>query len=194
MKLFYFIFGLSFFCWFPISSRYPKYRYLVSPLRWIFWDIPTHAEWAFQELRNEAQKWREGTIEEKINERFWMEENQGDNKPEYSGIAVPPEGEFGDGSEEEAMEEGEEWYDAVETLEQPLSNEHELASFKCRYGHHLGRLVIYPSGIRFVGFRKHRVLWNRPWWEFVEMKKVCHAKLLFYLAVWTDHDLSLGSH
>ena len=35
------IVGLLFFFSFPISSRYPKYRYLVSPLKWLLWNIPT---------------------------------------------------------------------------------------------------------------------------------------------------------
>ena len=48
MKTFWFIAGGAFFiCW-PISSRYPKYRYLVSPFKWVLWDIPTHAEFSFQ--------------------------------------------------------------------------------------------------------------------------------------------------
>lgn len=32
--------GAFFLCW-PISSWYPRYRYLVSPFKWVFWDIPT---------------------------------------------------------------------------------------------------------------------------------------------------------
>lgn len=42
IKIFWFILGGSFFlCW-PISSLYPKYRYLVSPFKRVLWDIPTH--------------------------------------------------------------------------------------------------------------------------------------------------------
>ncbi|KAI9857041.1 MAG: hypothetical protein M1813_008647 [Trichoglossum hirsutum] len=44
MKLFWFIIGGSFFACWPISSRYPRYRYLVSPIKWVLWDIPTHRE------------------------------------------------------------------------------------------------------------------------------------------------------
>ena len=41
MKIFWFVCGGAFFlCW-PISSMYPKYRYLVSPIKWILWGIPT---------------------------------------------------------------------------------------------------------------------------------------------------------
>lgn len=33
--------GVMFFVLFPISSRYPQYRPVVSPLTWLFWKIPT---------------------------------------------------------------------------------------------------------------------------------------------------------
>jgi len=33
--------GVMFFALFPISSRYPHYRLVVSPLTWLFWKIPT---------------------------------------------------------------------------------------------------------------------------------------------------------
>ena len=36
--------GLVFFGLFPIGSRYPDYRLLVSPAKWLFWNIPNHGE------------------------------------------------------------------------------------------------------------------------------------------------------
>ena len=33
--------ALMFFGTFPIASRLPQYRHLVSPLTWFFWKIPT---------------------------------------------------------------------------------------------------------------------------------------------------------
>lgn len=51
MNAFWFIVGLVFFgCW-PISSLYPRYRLLVSPIKWGFWDIPTYPEWSLQYLQ-----------------------------------------------------------------------------------------------------------------------------------------------
>ena len=44
LRIVYFVAGGAFFfCW-PIASRYPQYRFLVSPLRWVFWDVPTHGK------------------------------------------------------------------------------------------------------------------------------------------------------
>ncbi|KIV86436.1 hypothetical protein PV11_02048 [Exophiala sideris] len=54
MKLVWFIVGGGFFVTFPIATNFPKYRYLVSHMRWIFWDIPTHAELAILRLQEKA--------------------------------------------------------------------------------------------------------------------------------------------
>lgn len=54
VKLVWFIIGGGFFCTYPIASRYPKYRMLVSHWRWMFWDIPTHAELAILRLQEKA--------------------------------------------------------------------------------------------------------------------------------------------
>jgi hypothetical protein len=41
MKVFWFLVINTFFLGFPVSSRQPQYRFLVSPARWMFWDIPS---------------------------------------------------------------------------------------------------------------------------------------------------------
>jgi hypothetical protein len=54
MKLFWFLVGGGFFFTYPIGTRFPRYRMLVSPLRWIMWDVPTHAELAILRLQEKA--------------------------------------------------------------------------------------------------------------------------------------------
>lgn len=51
--------GIAFFGLFPISSRYPDYRLLASPFRWLFWKIPTHAEWAVKQLQAKGARFNE---------------------------------------------------------------------------------------------------------------------------------------
>ncbi|KAF1831184.1 hypothetical protein BDW02DRAFT_64433 [Decorospora gaudefroyi] len=46
--------GLTFFFLFPISVHFPQYRLLVSPARHLFWNIPTHAEWAIKFMQAEG--------------------------------------------------------------------------------------------------------------------------------------------
>ncbi|KAF2220621.1 hypothetical protein BDZ85DRAFT_203882, partial [Elsinoe ampelina] len=43
---------LAFFLSRPIASRHPQYRHVVNALMWIFWEIPTDAEWSFSYLRS----------------------------------------------------------------------------------------------------------------------------------------------
>jgi hypothetical protein len=54
MKLVSFIAGGAFFLTYPLSATFPKYRLLVSHWRWVFWDIPTHAELAILNLQKKA--------------------------------------------------------------------------------------------------------------------------------------------
>jgi hypothetical protein len=54
MKVVWFIVGLGFFFTYPIGTRFPKYRMVVSAWRWIMWDIPTHAELAILKLQQKA--------------------------------------------------------------------------------------------------------------------------------------------
>jgi len=61
--------GFVFFALFPISSRYPRYRLLLSPKTLLFWKIPTHAEWAIstlvsQRAMNNKIQAREGPVPE----------------------------------------------------------------------------------------------------------------------------------
>ena len=39
--------GIVFFGLFPIASRYPQYRLLASPMKWLFWKIPTDGKQRF---------------------------------------------------------------------------------------------------------------------------------------------------
>lgn len=46
--------GITFFGLFPISVRFLDYRLLVSPLKRVLWNIPTHAEWAIKFAQDKA--------------------------------------------------------------------------------------------------------------------------------------------
>ena len=44
VKITQFIMGVIFFGLFPLATRYPQYRLLASPLKWLLWRIPTDGE------------------------------------------------------------------------------------------------------------------------------------------------------
>ncbi|KAF8253030.1 hypothetical protein K440DRAFT_627205 [Wilcoxina mikolae CBS 423.85] len=148
MRIIFFILGIVFFFSFPISSYYPKYRYLVSPFKWAFWSVPTNAEWAFAELRLEAQNNRERLIAAKVDAEL---------EPEW---------------EEEGEEsDAESFVSAASYGDSPLSGEEQIASFRCRFGRHTGRMYISPPGLRYESGRG-KILWWKEWKDLVEVRKV----------------------
>jgi len=46
---------LLFFVDAPLEKRFPKYRHIIVPVHWIFWDVPTMTETAFAHLRKRAE-------------------------------------------------------------------------------------------------------------------------------------------
>ncbi|RPB12489.1 hypothetical protein P167DRAFT_545402 [Morchella conica CCBAS932] len=182
LKATYFGLGVAFFAWFPISSRYPKYRLVVSPVRWLFWNIPTHAEWAFQELSAEAEKNREKITAKDVEKA--LVKNQQAEPPDCvdsinSGTVMLPAAAAADGTGSLTSTLAEEQRDtavlavAEQKLARPLdAYVREYATFNCRCGLNLGKLVIHPSGLRFESLRKRRTIWDRAWIELVEIKKV----------------------
>jgi hypothetical protein len=48
--------GFTFFCLFPLATNFPEYRLLVSPTKRIFWNIPTHPEWAIKYIQAEGTR------------------------------------------------------------------------------------------------------------------------------------------
>lgn len=139
-----FLIGICFFGSFPIASRYPKYRFLVSPLKWAFWNVPTNAEWAFAELRLAAQNKREDVIFHKI-----------DTGDEDSDVFVSA---------------GEEEIPGEDLLlgDSPLKGEDAVSAFEGRHGHRKARLEIVTEGIRLVVGGD---VLMREWWQMKGLRK-----------------------
>ncbi|KAL8769398.1 MAG: hypothetical protein Q9209_004626 [Squamulea sp. 1 TL-2023] len=165
MKIASFIIGGTFFfCW-PIASRYPKYRYLVSPLKWVLWDIPTDAEWSFQYLRRNAQKTREKLIE-RVADRVYRF-GKGDSRAsccyvlsqEVPNINVDSVG----------PDEDEDWHSTNSST--GILDGFDIVSYRAFLQGVVGRLFIYSGGIRFVRSFKRKELWRRSFLELVEMRK-----------------------
>ncbi len=54
VRLVWLIVGGGFFFTFPVSANFPKYRLVLSHWRWIFWNVPTHAELGILNLQKKA--------------------------------------------------------------------------------------------------------------------------------------------
>ena len=166
---------LYFFFSRPISSLYPRYRHLVSPIKWIIWEIPTHAEWAFRYLRSEAQNARAAIIEHRVTEKYLAEEIH-PAAPAYGGdLELPNITRTISGEEKAAME-----YDSDDsatsyrttTSSASAIGSQELLSFRCRWRSYIGRLILSGSGLKFVSALPSRSeQWSRSYLELVEMRK-----------------------
>ena len=171
MQIFWFVVGGAFFfCW-PVSSHYPKYRYLVSPFKWVLWDIPTNAEWSFIYLRRQAQITRERIIEKKVEEREFREPVL----DEYTGrmMTVPQikvEGRDSKDDDDDDDDDDEGWYSACSTVS--VLEASDIRSFRCQSHNVIGRLVIYSKGVRFVRSLSKKELWRRNYLDLAEMRKV----------------------
>ena len=189
MKIVWFIVGGSFFlCW-PIASLFPKYRYLVSPFKWVLWDIPTHgkeflfltssmliihakAEWSFQYLRRQAQAAREQMIKSKI-ESGHSHELANPAIDQYTGrmTTVPKikiEGD--DSAEDEGDDDDEGWFSASSTTS--VLEASDIRSFRAQSGSSIGRLIVFTKGIRYVRSLPRKELWRQNYLDLAEMRKV----------------------
>lgn len=173
MKIVWFIAGGTFFlCW-PIASLYPKYRYLVSPFKWVLWDIPTHAEWSFQYLRREAHIVREERIKLKIDGEHSREMNDA-KRAGYTGLItkmprIQVEGPEYEGGEE-APTDSEDWQSA--TSASSVLEDVDFRSFRAYFEDARGHIVVFSDGVRFIKrFRKTKI-WTVPFIELSEMRKV----------------------
>lgn len=183
MKIVWFIVGGAFFlCW-PVSSHYPKYRYLVSPFKWVLWDIPTNAEWSFIYLRRQAQITRERIIERKVEEDHFRE--LANPAVKYTGrVTRVPKikikgSDSGDEDDNDEVDDGDDddegWYSACSTTS--VLEASDIRSFRCQSHKVIGRLVIYSKGVRFVRSLPKKELWRRNFLELAEMRKVEGSKM-----------------
>ena len=179
VKITGFVAGGSFFlCW-PIASHHPRYRYLVSPFKWVLWDIPTDAEWSFQYLRQRAQVSREQIIKGKVEDAHRSEEanptrviyaGQTSAMPAIS-LAVTDDG---NEAHDADVDDDESWHSADSSSS--VLETTDIMSFRARSEGHIGRLVVYANGIRFVRSIKKRELWKRSFLELAEMRKLEGSK------------------
>ncbi|TVY55057.1 hypothetical protein LCER1_G007475 [Lachnellula cervina] len=146
MKVIWLIIGMTFFvCW-PISSLYPRYRLLVSPLKWLFWDIPTHAEWSFQYLHERCAVAREAILSKPSDNNYVRTgaepSNDSDSESFYSSHSVP------------------------------IDEEIDIMSFSCVYLHVPGRFIISTTAIRFVSSTPLSYeSFHKPYSSLVEISK-----------------------
>lgn len=173
MKIVYFIAGGSFFLCYPVASRYPKYRYLVSPFKWVLWDIPTHAEWSFRYLRRKGQEAREQMIKEKV-EQIHSRESAEPATGKYTGRldTIPKVRIEADDAVDDSPYDSDDsgFYSASSTTS--ILESSDVRSFSAHCEGVAGRFIVFSRGIRFVRSLKKKELWRHDFLELEEMRKV----------------------
>lgn len=152
MNVFWFVVGLIFFgCW-PISSLHPRYRLLVSPLKWAFWDVPTYPEWSFQYLQ------ARGSL-------ALLEINT--HASENLQVRVGTSDASAD-----AIGKIEKHFQTLNSAD--MDGGHDILSFGCTFHHVPGRLIISSKTLRFEAL-VHSIMpcesFHRPYSELIEMSK-----------------------
>lgn len=137
----------------PVASHYPRFRRTVSPVSYVFWDLPTHAQWSFRYLNNKAQEMRERTIRRALG-------NNDIEEPDAREATIDGDEIFVDAP-------------SFPTDNPPLAErEVYFLTFRCRYHGVPGRLGISPSGISFIRLFPAKELWSRHFHEISEMRKI----------------------
>jgi len=156
----------------PVGSRFPKYRHLVSPLRLMFWDVPTNAEWTFQYLQEKARETRMNMLNNALERR----EAEG-AVPHASSTPIDLASVRNARPDTHARYDRDDGSDEYESASSSLSASNllestDIISFKGTYNGTRGRLIIQSDGLRFVRTLASKQLWYRPFSDLLEMRKI----------------------
>lgn len=161
--------GVLFFGLFPIASRIPQYRLLASPMKWLFWKVPTDgklrsgdtcdllhtdllyiAEWAIARLQAEASHRKEA-----------LRQADGSSGPNQEEKAVNNPNDPGEGQNQEV----------------------NLGNFHCTSQSHHGDLCVTSRGVKYKTAVRSHILWELRFDDLSMLQKVGAGEgLVFVLA------------
>jgi len=157
--------GITFFALFPIGSRFPEYRLLASPVKWLLWNIPTHgitfiftcwilrsngnlAEWAIITLQAEGQRHRDA------------------NSSSRSKVNANPSGhQHSPTSPDEVHLDSQN-----EDLEPSAHNDY--GSYSCSHSNKPGKLILNATGVRFITSIGHKQSFSLTYAHIERLEKV----------------------
>ncbi|CRG87488.1 Pre-mRNA-processing-splicing factor 8 [Talaromyces islandicus] len=143
MKVFWFISINTFFlCW-PIASRYPQYRYIVSPIRWVFWDIPSHPDWAIRFLQKHEILRRHEMCTHELSHGGYYSRKAAEQKESFEDAVERQEQRA-----EDELRDGKDSNSKYSTDMDSCTSSISFAVF--RHGHQ-GHLIISSEGLSFIG-------------------------------------------
>lgn len=155
LKMFWAILGIIFFLLWPISSLYPRFRLLVSPMKIALWGVPNHPEWCFQYLQERAAVVREGLVLHAPDGDLTLNGQDGLSRLESLNIDSD--------------------HDSFHSVGSTGADDHlDILSFVCTYRHIPGRFIVSTYGLRFeatLGKPLPHEGFIKSYAELVEMSK-----------------------
>ncbi|KAI9717850.1 MAG: hypothetical protein M1828_007089 [Chrysothrix sp. TS-e1954] len=167
-----------------------RYRHVVANLRWIYWNIPTHPELAFEQLRAQAQQTLDAIRDQTVQDQKTADSFPLPSKRELSRqastieIEPPSSDSSSDASSIQSFHSAAAQQENLATNAIDTLHERPVISFKGHSHFHDGLLVLTSVGMRFERRRKVRkhltsepattpreVLWSRSYIDLLELQK-----------------------
>jgi hypothetical protein len=138
--------GVFFFLW-PIATLHPRYRLLVSPIKWVLWDVPTHAELCFQYLQERSNVVKEALFAGRYQQRQKAEQ-----------IAI------------RNVYDSDDSFHSAKDIQ--LDENKDVLSFGCTFENRPGHFIISTNTVRFqsrIASDKHTFI--HPLQNMIEISK-----------------------
>ncbi|KAK4556243.1 hypothetical protein LTR86_006940 [Recurvomyces mirabilis] len=162
IRVFWLSCGLYFFLSRPISTNYPRFRHVVDPMRWMYWDSPTMSEGGFRYLREQTT----ASLNWPLDPQLELDAR-----------------EHGDPDDED--DEMEVFFDCLSTPHTaggdllPKDSGKVVKAFLARWSGTLGRLELTRTTAQFVATsklqRKREIVWQRPLSDILEVRKAVQS-------------------
>ncbi|KAK0326742.1 hypothetical protein LTR82_002585 [Friedmanniomyces endolithicus] len=164
MRLFWLSCGMYFFASRPIASLYPRFRHVVDPVRWFYWNTPTMSEHCFRWLREHAllSLDRHQNHAADLGEFAAVLNNDDDDDEDaqlyFESISTPPPRYYSIAAEQQAL----------------MASAPAILSFKTHWSGRRGRLEVTRKSVRFVltGRTKSTTQWERTLADLLEVRKL----------------------
>ncbi|KAK6339341.1 hypothetical protein TWF718_008761 [Orbilia javanica] len=181
-----FVFGLWFFVSSPIASRYPRYRLVVSPFKWVFWGIPTHADIAYSEFRADAanavsdphmkkksakrnaKRRRAADFETPV---MVIDDDHEDGDGDEEGYTTPPDLDDDDNYDPEELISPHDMERDPESLKGKQYIGVIYCGFRCIYRGHPGKLYLSDYGLVFETDISKKVMLEIKWRNIQKIEK-----------------------
>ncbi|KAK0298105.1 hypothetical protein LTR91_002090 [Friedmanniomyces endolithicus] len=164
IRLFWMSCGMYFFASRPIASLYPRFRHVIDPLRWFYWNTPTMSEHCFRWLREHAllSLDRHQKHAADLGEFAAVLDNDDDEEDAqlyFESISTPPPRYYSIVAEQQAL----------------MASSPAILSFKTHWSGRRGRLEVTRKSVRFVlsgRGNKSTTQWERTLADLLEVRKL----------------------